>query len=236
MSKTKEVAQPTIEQVLEEFLEAQRERLKPRTLTRYEDIIELLQHSINGYAYTSLDEEESARYDALYDQGLEFCQIFGPDKILENVSEFLGYFMVRKVIASQELLKAAGTVTKKLARWLEEKGYAGAEEAAQSVETAAEAGRDLPRAERLSELLFALAQSDFPGEILEQVDDQFSIARVEPGRLWLEGCLSSAATIGPIAVSREISELAQEGWTVSMLLGRTRKGWRILEVGNVYPL
>ena len=40
--------------------------------------------------------------------------MFGPEKIAENLGEFLDYFMVRKVIAGQELLKASGTVTGKL--------------------------------------------------------------------------------------------------------------------------
>ena len=42
---------------------------------------------------------------------------------MENLGEFLGYFMVRKVVAGQELLRAAGTVTKKLARWLHDQGF-----------------------------------------------------------------------------------------------------------------
>jgi len=38
-------------------------------------------------------------------------------------SEFLGYFMPRKVMCGKDLMQAAGTVTKKLAKWLAEKGY-----------------------------------------------------------------------------------------------------------------
>jgi hypothetical protein len=72
--------------------------------------------------------------------------------------------------------------------------------------------------------------------VLEQLEDSFTITRVEPGQLWLSGLLSSAGTIGPLAVPQEISDLAEEGWSVNLLLGRTRHGWRILEVGNVYPL
>jgi hypothetical protein len=230
------IAQPTISQVLEEFLDEQRQQLKPRTLQNYENVIELLRHSINGYAYNTLDREERALFDELYDQGIEFCDVFGPEHILPNVGEFLGYFMVRKVMAGQELLKAAGTVTKKLARWLQEKGVASTEEAERSVETGAEAGRSLPKAEKLAGLLYHFAQGQPPQRVLEQLDDSFTITRVEPGKLWLSGLLSSAGTIGPLAVPREISDLAEEGWSVNLLLGRTRRGWRILEVGNVYPL
>ena len=236
-AKPQGIAQPTISEVLQQFLDEQRQRLKPRTLANYEAIVELFQDSLNGYAYQYLDEEESALFDELYDQDIEFCDIFGPDKILDNVDEFLGYFMVRKVIAGQELLKAAGTVTKKLARWLQEKGYATAEEAEVAVEEGAEAARSLPKAEKLADLFYGFAHSRSPEEMIEEFDDRFTIERIEPGKLWLSGWLSpSKGIIGPIAVPREITDLAEEGWAVTLWLGRTRHGWRIVDAGNVYPM
>jgi len=57
--------------------------------------------------------------------------------------------MVRKVIAGRELLRAAGTVTKKLAAWLQENGHISPDEAADASERGATAARDLPRAEEL---------------------------------------------------------------------------------------
>jgi len=57
--------------------------------------------------------------------------------------------MVRKVWASQELLRSAGTVTKKLAGWLFEHGYVSADEREDGVEQGGRAARNLPRAERL---------------------------------------------------------------------------------------
>jgi hypothetical protein len=231
------IAHPTISEVLQEFLEEQRQRLKPRTFANYEAIVELLEDSLNGYAYQYLDEQESALYDERYNQGIEFCDIFGPEKILDNVDEFLGYFMVRKVIAPDELLRAAGTVTKRLARWLQEKGYAMAEEAEVAVERGAEAARSLPKAEELASLLYDFAHSQRPRKILERIDDRFTIERVEPGRLWLSGWSSPGlGTVGPVAVSREITDLAEPGWAVTLWLGRTRRGWKILDVGNVYPM
>jgi hypothetical protein len=55
----------TIRQVFEEFLEEQRARLKPRTLTGYEDAIYLFGEYLNGYAYQYLDKEESERFNRL---------------------------------------------------------------------------------------------------------------------------------------------------------------------------
>ena len=46
-----------------------------------------------------------------------------PEEITGGLGELLGYFMPHKVIAGKETMKAAGTVTKKLVKWLAEKGY-----------------------------------------------------------------------------------------------------------------
>ncbi len=119
-------ASPTIEQVFDEFLGDQRRRLRPRTLSKYEDVLGLLRDHLNGYAYQSLSTAEAALFDRYYnapgDKHLEFCQLFGPDKIVANLGGFLGYFMIRKVVAGQDLKRAAGTVTKKLSTWLARAG------------------------------------------------------------------------------------------------------------------
>ena len=128
LERTTGMPSPTIAAVLAEFLDEQQQRLSPKTFAQYQDVVELLQHSLNGYAYLTLSGLDAKRFDQRFnapgDAHREFCELFGPEHILPNVGEFLGYFMVRKVIAGPALLRAAGTVTKKLAAWLAEKGYA----------------------------------------------------------------------------------------------------------------
>src|SRR5438045_475631 len=106
---------PTIARVLSHFLDEQEQRLSRRTYAQYRDVVELLQHCLNSYAYQSLNELDTKRFERLSnaagDAHRDFCQIFGPEHILPNVGEFLDYFMVRKVIAGRALLRAAGTVT-----------------------------------------------------------------------------------------------------------------------------
>lgn len=91
----------TIDEVFQRFLAEQRERLAERTYRRYEEVIELLGDCLNNYAYQSLDELERRRWQKEFDSNEDgaFCRLFGPDKIAENLGEFLDYFMVRKVIA-----------------------------------------------------------------------------------------------------------------------------------------
>ncbi|MGH8674712.1 MAG: hypothetical protein ACREVG_10410, partial [Burkholderiales bacterium] len=115
-------ADPSISRVLEEFLAEQRARLAPRTLAKYEDVLDLLRSHLNGYAYESLSKAEAALFDRHFnaqgEEHREFCQLFGPDKIVEQLGSFLGYFMIRKVMAGQDLKRAAGSVTKRLSKWL----------------------------------------------------------------------------------------------------------------------
>jgi hypothetical protein len=86
--------------------------------------------------------------------GGTFCGTFGPEELPGGVGEFLGYFMPHKVIAGKETMKAAGTVSKKLMKWLVEKGYVEDAEAAQMAEErAGDAARELPAAQDVVDLL-----------------------------------------------------------------------------------
>lgn len=62
----------------------------------YEDVIDLLRSSLDGYAYQSLSKAEHAFWEKRWSKDEErgsFCNTFGPDKIIENLGEFLGYYM-----------------------------------------------------------------------------------------------------------------------------------------------
>ena len=87
------VTGPTIAETLARFLADQERRLSPRTVAQYRDVVTLLQHYLNDYAYTSLDEGETRLYEQLRgargDAEPEFCSIFGPKHILVHVSMFL---------------------------------------------------------------------------------------------------------------------------------------------------
>ncbi len=232
------IAKPTIVEVLAEFLTDQRERLAPRTFFQYEHVVELFTQSLDGYAYQSLDEPDAKLFDRLYNaEGnahREFSEIFGPQHILPNVGPFLDYFMVRKVIAGKDLLRAAGTVTKILATWLVEKGYARAEDASDAAEHAAAAARDLPKAKELASRLRRFAEDQKRGDEDDEVEDHFTITRVERGKVWLEGMLDGRE-LGPNDVPEDISRRCRVGWTISGVVGRVGKRWRIVEAWNVYP-
>lgn len=234
--KSPQPAEKTIEAVFDEFLEEQRRRLKPSTVRKYEDIIDLFRSCLDGYAYQGLNKQEDALFDRLYnaegDEHREFCQLFGPEKIPGNVSEFLNYFMIRKVMCSKELKQAAGTVIKKLGKWLQEKGYVRPEIAAEVVSCGVTAAKELPATEELAWMLADYA--DYTAvDCDEVIEDHFTIEAVEPGKLHLSEFSGNDKIIIP--VPRNISDACHIGWSISGAVGKIDKGWRILEVWNVYP-
>ena len=82
--------------------------------------------------------------------------------------------MVRKVIAAQALLKASGTVTGKLLRWLAESGHIDEGAADDASARAREAARDLPIADRLRTLLHDVtdhAPAMDPDEVARKASD-----------------------------------------------------------------
>jgi len=203
--------------VFGESLAEQEKRLAPRTFGNYADVIGLLRDCLNHYGHQSLEPAERTRWETAYDSDEEaFVHIFGPDQITANLGEFLDDFMVRKVMAGEELFRAAGTVTKKLAKWLGVRGYLDPTAVDLAVERGADAAHDLPKTGKLSRLLFeqcrkttidvhALDDDDY-------IEDYLKIDRVEPGALWFEG------GIGPVKVAKAASDIAQPAKLSRMLM------------------
>ena len=231
------IANPTISDVLAAYLAEEKARLAAKTYALYADVIELLQHSLNGYAANSLDNGEYELWEELFnaedDEHREFCEIFGPEHILPQIGEFLSYFMVSKVMAGQDLLRASGTVTKKLAKWLADKGYATAEQAEDTVERGTDAARDLPMAEKLMALLYEFTSSKYSPDDSD-IEDRFEIKRVEPGKVWLEG-FDDGRLLGPITLPLQATKLCRVGWTISGAVRETGKKWVLVEAWKVYP-
>jgi hypothetical protein len=145
----------SIDSALDEFLAECRTRLAARTIRTYDSVLQLLRACLNSYGYQYLSEAEQHQLQTAYKAGDEqaFCRLFGPEKIPESLGEFLGYFMIRKVMAGEGLMRASGTVTGKLVAWLAARGYLRPGGAREATKHARAAARDLPRAARLASVL-----------------------------------------------------------------------------------
>ena len=222
-------ASKTISQVFEEFLTDQEARLSPSTFSKYGSIISLFESYLESY-WPGHDQKE---YNRITKQGGTYCGTFGPDEIPEGYSEFLGYFMPRKVMCGKDTMKAAGTVTKKLAKWLAEKGYV--EDTADAQERAQEATRDLPAAQEVLDLLVEYVDCNAPDAYRDTLEDHFSVTKIEPGKLWLEPLTMGDKVIGPVPVPMEVTQICREAWDIVGVVVKTSRGWRFLEVWSVSP-
>jgi len=159
---------------------------------------------------------------------------FGPGKA-EAFHDLQGH-------AGEDLKRTEGTLTKKLSKWLCEKGYILEELARKGTEEGAEATCDLPRGERYAEIL--LRGADALAIDAAELDDKYyqdfehyTIAKVIPGKLWLEVFEEGGEkTLGPIPLPKRATGRLRKGWEISCALGRIRGKWRIVEAENVYSL
>ena len=223
---------PTIADVLTAFLAEQERRLAPRTYARYVDVVQLLRHYLDGYGANDLSAAERTRLQP-GGKDRDFCDVFGPDRILAGTDEFLGWFMIRKVMAGNDLMRAAGSVMKKLAQWLAAQEYVEIAEAVDAAARGATAARELPRASKLADALRQLADAR-EVDARDVIEDHFRIVRNERGSIWVEP-LTHPGTRGPIALPAFIAAECREGWTISGAIGRAGKRWMFVEVWNVYP-
>jgi hypothetical protein len=185
----------TIAQVFEEFLADQKARISHKTFLKYQSIVGLYKSYLERY-WPGHDGE----YDKITKTGGTFCGTFGPEDATAGYSEFLGYFMPRKVMCGKETMHAAGTVTKRLAKWLTEKGYI--EDTEYEQERAGEAAKELPNATEVLDLLSAFCDETAPVTHGGAVEDHFWIDRIEPGKLWLNP-LTGSTVIGPVPVPKQ---------------------------------
>ena len=145
--------------------------------------------------------------------------------------------MPHNVIAGNGTMKAAGTVIKKLEKWLGTKGYIEKTDGDGGHERLRVVARDLPASQKLLDELQDWLDADEypPAGRGKRVEGHFWIDRIEPGRLWLSSMLGDESEIGPIKVPQEISRACKEDWDIGCVVARTGREWRFVEVWNISP-
>src|SRR6266581_9230270 len=113
MSRPEGSPSKAIDEVLDEFLDEQEARWGHRTYDKYDTIVNLLRRYMESY-FPGHDGE----YEKVTKAGGTYCGTYGPEDIAGAFGMFLDYFMPRKVICGIGTEKVAGTVVRKLAKWL----------------------------------------------------------------------------------------------------------------------
>jgi hypothetical protein len=161
----------TIDELFAEFLTDQEARLSPRTYVKYEGIIDLYRSYLECYWPGHSGKE----YDAITKTQGTYCGTFGAEDITSGFSEFLGYFMPRKVITEDD----------------------------ESIrELVGEAARDLPASQKLLDDLYDWLSETGPLKSRRRIEGHFLILRIGPRQIWLESMIPGDPEIGPIPVPR----------------------------------
>jgi hypothetical protein len=219
----------TIDQLFKEFLADQKTRLSPKTHRRYEDIIHLYRSYLESY----WPDHSQKEYDAITSAQGTYCGTFGPEDLTSGFSGFLDDFMPRKVIGGDEMMKAAGTVIKRLAKWLVAKGYTEDDESMR--EMIGEAAHDLRASQKLLDLLVDWLAETAPVDAERQIEGHFIIKRTGPKEIWLDPVLCGDTEVGPIPIPARIAKACKGGWDVGGVVGLSKQGWRLIEVWNISP-
>ena len=230
-----------IRDTLKEFLAATGEGNRRSTSSPF-TIIDLFGMYLDDYGHEDLNEFERARFDKEWSEDKRFCDIVGPDRIQPyHINSFLSTFVIRKVMGTKGFLKACGPVMEKLAAWLLAQGHWD-EDAMRYYRQLVgdDAGGDLVGCDEFARVLQDYVanhpvhgdEADFDDD--DYLDDQFTINKVEPGRLTLGALLDGGGDIA-ISMPKSVTVYARKGWSVTMELDRIKNKWRALSVGNVYP-
>lgn len=218
-----------IDESMSLFLEELSGKRSRKTVEKYADVLRLFHDYLASYGELSHEEHRDRGIILTADtQELHDGQ----------VSNFLEWFLIRKVLGPQWLITSAPGVIKAYAKWLHQQGLLTQGIMKEVAETAKKAGKDLPRVEKASALLYMLcsnnsdrfAANDFAdkdyregyGEVTGIIEDKLHLS--------YEG-----EKTGPIQITKEIAQLLRKGDTVNLVVGKKGKLWYPIEVGNVYP-
>ena len=226
----------TIKDVFEEFLAEQKARMSPKTYSGYEEAIYYFEKYLNGWAHKYLSDKDKIRLNEFNEgEGKKYCEVFDPEYIRAlEIKDFLGYFVIRNVLASKTSLETLGRVMHKLVKWMHENDYMGDENYEVINLLVKRLKVEMPVAEEVSDLLCLYALTHPVEDYSETLDDFFIITEIKPGQLWFES-FQDGRNIGPVSVPEKISSMCKAGWTICLLLAKTGDMWRILESGNMYP-
>ncbi len=188
-----------------------------------EDYVELVDPRLEKLVE---EARQAGREDAV-------CSVCPPEEISSALSEFFGWFMVRKVSAGQGLMRTAGTVVRRLGRWLYEPNYIDAREAGYFYEAVGGPGRALPKATALRDRLTEWVGGQPPIRLEKTYEDHFRIVAVTKRGWQIEGGPPTDLK-GVVPLPSHLVDPQQTDWEVSGVIAETPHGLRWVEVWNVY--
>ncbi len=227
---------PTVASVLDEFLQDQQLRLRPRTFFQYENVIDLLRCSLER-STDPMDPELAKAVEKARQEGRDdaICSLCSPSEIASGMPEFLEWFMIRHVAAGPSLMRSANTVARKLTQWLAEHHYLEASDQEALADSVQHDGPLLPKVVAMRDRLANWVDQQTPVHAADAVvtEGHFSVNRVT-----IEGWKISdmaSGVHGVIAVPPQWLDPEQAGWTVSGVVAEQGDQLKWVEIWNIYP-
>jgi len=218
-----------IDESMKLFLKDTSDKLSSKTVQKYEYVLDLFHDYLANYGELSYKEDK--------DKGISLTA--DTQELHEGqVSNFLQWFLIRKVIGPAWLNTLAPGIMQRYIKWLNKKRLLTEGAMDDVVETTKKAAKDLPRVEKAASLLYRFCDrnskrfsaDDFEDE--DYMEGYGEVTGIIGDKLYLD---YEGEKTGPIQITKEIANHLKKGDTVNLVVVRKGKLWYPLEVGNVYP-
>jgi len=227
-----------LKKILDNFLSDQDERLSKRTYNDYSNVISLFEDYLNSYAYNFLPEEEQDNFEekAIFGEG-NYCEMYAIDKLSSmQIDDFMTDFMIRKVMAEKYLMKKTVTVMRRFSKWLKNNDYITEEKFNIIYSTVNEKKDILPNAVELSDLIYDESIKNEFNKYNSYVEGNYAITKIKPGKLWVKDYIEGGEEVGPVVVTKKITDLTEKDFFVYLELGEKNGKYYIVNSGHVYPV
>src|SRR3989337_1639797 len=140
-----------IDKSMQLFLKDISDKRSPKTVQKYQDVLSLFHDYLASYAELSYEEHK--------DKGIVLT---AETQELEDgqVSDFLEWFLIRKVMGPHWLMTSAPGIMKAYIKWLDSKGLLAEGSMDDIVEISRKTTKDLPRVEKAASLLYTLCNKN----------------------------------------------------------------------------
>jgi len=218
-----------IDKSMQLFLKEISDKRSLKTVQKYHDVLSLFHDYLANYAELPYEEHK--------DKGIVLT---AETQELEDgqVSNFLEWFLIRKVIGPYWLMTSAPGIMKAYIKWLDSKRLLAEGSMDDIVEISRKTIKDLPRVEKAASLLYTLCNKNndrFSGHDFKD-ENYMEGYGVVIGMIENNLHLSyDGEKTGPIQITKEIAACLKKGDTVNLVVVRKGKLWYPIEAGNVYP-
>ncbi len=169
------------------------------------------------------------------------CKQSLPHTMIGRLDRFLRYRVMRELVVTFEQQECVFYVTYDFCEWLRKKGllpdkeYRLFQDLRNGHLNMWKQGGAAAQA-----IAISLQSTRSPGRSSQAIEfARHDVLKIEGDQIWLDiwmpMILPKERTIGPITLPKTFAASLQVGWMITCELKKFKSGWRITEIGNIYP-